>query len=193
MGEWSRRLLDGRTLDERTRAVLRPGEKTWATTGPATLPRWFYRIESWQHALKLRVSPNFGAYEFLDVDVREAEPIHSWPRYLPLAVTVLAAHLEVFRQAVGTYVRIACNGGYRSPGHRLVREGSFHPWATAADIYRIGDVYLDDVDRIRQYASVAAAAMPGVWIRPPEHSFDHLHLDLGPLVVAPRRVPGFRS
>lgn len=193
MGEWARRLVDGRSLNQRTREVLRPGDEGEAPGGPATLPRWFYRVESWSQALELRVSPNFGAYEFLDVDVREAEPVRSWPRFLPLAITALAAHLEVFRDAVGSYVRIACNGGYRSPRHGLSRAGSLHHWGTAADIYRIGDRYLDDVDRIRQFAGIASKSLPGVWIRPPEQSFDHLHIDIGPLVLAPRRVPGYRS
>jgi hypothetical protein len=53
------------------------------------------------------------------VDVREVEAMRTFPRYVPCAVALLATALEVFRAEVGTFVHIAANGGYRSPGHAL--------------------------------------------------------------------------
>ena len=85
------------------------------------------------------LTPNFGLWEFIDVDVREAEPLRRFPRYVPCAVTLLARALERFRDHVGTFVHVAANGGYRSPAHALTAHASPHCWGTAANIYRIGD------------------------------------------------------
>ena len=112
-----------------------------------------------------------------------------WPRYLPLAVGLLAAALEVLRTQVDTYVHIAANGGYRSPSHRLSTHAGPHVWGTAANIYRIGDDWLDDERTITRYSRLARALSPGVWARPYGHGVgetdDHLHLDVGFAVVAP--------
>ena len=116
------------------------------------------------------------------------------PRYVPCAVTLLAACLEQFRDAVGTYVHVAANGGYRSPRHRLTCHASPHAWGTAVNLYRVGDTFLDTREAIERYAELARAAIPGVWARPYGHgpalADDHLHLDLGYVVAVPRDVPG---
>lgn len=187
----SPRVVDGCTLPAKYREALRPGEWVDDAVGrPVQLPRYFVEIESWDAALETALSPHFHAFEFLDTDLREAPPLQSFPRYLPCAVVAFAAALERFREVVGGPVRIAANGGYRSPGHALSAPTSPHLWGAAADIYRVGGDYLDDLDRIRRYAAVAEEAVAGVWVRPvgdePGESFDHLHLDLGYLTLVPR-------
>lgn len=183
-------LVDGRQLPPPVREALRPGEVLVDRYGVARrLPRWFYEVASWDVALQLKLAPNFTLWEFLGVDVREVLPLRSFPRYVPCAVTALAAHLEVFRAAVGTYVHIAANGGYRSPAHRLTRHASLHSWGTAANIYRIGDVYLDSEDAIRHFSAVTRSVLPAAWIRPygsgDGEADDHLHLDIGYTLLEP--------
>lgn len=185
------RVVDGRSLPAEYREALRPGERVEDVAGRSIeLPRYFFEIESWEAALETPFSPHFRAFEFLDTDVREARPLQTFPRYLPCGVAAFAAALESFRAAAGGPVRIAANGGYRSPAHALSVPASPHLWGAAADIYRIGGDYLDDLDRIRRYARVAEEAMPAVWVRPvgdqPGQSFDHLHLDMGHLTLLPR-------
>lgn len=193
MGEGTRGLavVDGLELGPAYREALRPGELVRDGAGRAVqLPRYFYEVRTWEAALATGLAPHFGAFEFLDVDVREAEPLRAFPRYLPCAVVAFAAALERFRDAVGAPVRIAANGGYRSPSHAQSRESSPHLWGAAADIYRIGGEYLDDPERIRRYAELARRTISGVWVRPVgadrESAFDHLHLDLGYLTLVPR-------
>lgn len=185
------RVVDGLRLGPEYRTALRPGEVVEHPDGrEVPLPRYFYEVASWEAALETKLSPHFGAFEFLDVDVREAEPLRAFPRYLPCAVVAFAAVLERLRSAVGAPVRIAANGGYRSPGHELSVVTSPHLWGAAADIYRVGNEYLDDLDRIERYGRVAREALKGVWVRPcgdePGRSFDHLHVDLGYLTLVPR-------
>jgi hypothetical protein len=90
---------------------------------------------------------------------------------------------------VGTFVHVAANGGYRSPRHALTRHASRHCWGTAANIYRIGDTYLDNRDEIEKYAAIARRVIPGVWIRPfgseDGEADDHLHIDLGYTLFEP--------
>lgn len=191
MAERPLRIVDGYSLPTAYRDALRPGEWVEDAAGRSVqLPQHFLEIESWEAALETTLSPHFRAFEFLDTDLREAKPLQTFPRYLPSAVTAFAAALERFREAVGGPVRIAANGGYRSPGHALSVPTSPHLWGAAADVYRIGGSYLDDLDRIRHYAGVAERSMPGVWVRPvgdrPGESFDHLHLELGYLNLVPR-------
>ena len=193
MGEGTRGLavVDGLELGPAYREALRPGELVRDGAGRAVqLPRYFYEVPTWEAALVTELAPHFGAFEFLDVDVREAEPLRAFPRYLPCGVVAFAAVLERFREAVGGPVRIAANGGYRSPSHALSRDTSPHLWGAAADIYRIGGEYLDSPERIRRFGDVARRMLPGVWVRPtgeePGQAFDHLHLDLGYLTLVPR-------
>lgn len=187
-------VVDGLQLDEKHRRVLCPDGVLADQAGRTRrLPRFFYEVDSWQTAQGIQLTENFSLWEFLTVDVREEEPLRTFPRYVPCAVTVLAASLEVFREAVGTFVHIAANGGYRSPKHALTNAASTHCWGTAVNIYRIGDDYLDAQERIERYARVAEKKIPGCWIRPygSEKGFadDHLHLDLGYILLVPREAP----
>src|SRR3954447_8137922 len=128
-------IVDGLELPESVRSVLCPGEIVTDADGHGRrLPRFYYQISSWQEALDLDVTPHFKLWEFIGVDVREAPLQRLFPRYVPCAVTSLAAHLELIREELGTYMHSAANGGYRSPSHRLSRSASTHCWATAANI-----------------------------------------------------------
>ena len=183
-------VVDGLTLPDEYRAVLRPGETLTDAAGTDhELPRWFYRVDSWEQALDTPLTEHFDLWEFIGVDVREAPPMRSFPRYVPCAVTALAAALEVFRLAAGTYVHIAANGGYRSPAHALTRQASRHCWGVAANIYRVGDDWLDEEGVIDRYADIARRTIPGVWLRPfgleSGQADDHLHLDLGYVTTRP--------
>lgn len=188
-------VVDGLRLPERYRAALLPGETLRDAHGrERMLPRYFYEVPSWDAALSIELTPHFALWEFLQVDVRETETMRVFPRYVPCAVTLLAVCLERFREAVGTFVHIAANGGYRTPAHALTRQASPHCWATAADVYRIGDTYVDDEEAIGKYREVARSALPGVWTRPfgppPDFAQDHLHLDFGYVLAVPRDIPG---
>jgi hypothetical protein len=158
------------------------------------LPRYFYEVESWNAALECELAPHFHMWEFIHIDVREVTPLRFFPRYVPCAVALTAAMLERFREAVGQPVRVAANGGYRSPQHELTSHASTHCWGSAANIYRIGDEYLDTRDRIERYAEIARESLPGAWIRPVggDRGFadDHLHIDFGYLVAVPHDAPG---
>jgi hypothetical protein len=176
--------VDGQSLPEEYRAVLRPGELLKDRSGrKRALPRMFLRIDSWELARETPLTPHFMAWEVIGVDVREAPLLRSFPRYVPCAVLLLAAALELFRMEVGTYVHVAANGGYRSPGHVLNHHASRHCWGTAANIYRVGDTYLFEQDAIAKYTAVIRRLVPGVWVRPYGSADgevdDHLHLDLG--------------
>lgn len=188
------RVVDGITLPAEYRALLRPGALVTGADGRRRrLPRWFFEVPSWQAALEVDLAPHFKVWELMNVDVREHELQRlRWPRYLPLAVGALAAVLEMLRAEVGTYVHVAANGGYRSPAHRLSEGASPHAWGTAANLYRIGDEWLDDERTITKYARLVRTLSPVVWARPYGHergaTDDHLHLDLGFTVVAPHEA-----
>jgi hypothetical protein len=172
------------------RQVLRPGEPLRDRSGlPRVLPSSFLRVDSWHDAVETRLTPHFTLSELIGVDVREAQLVRSFPRYAPCALVLLAAALELFRLEVGTYVHVAANGGYRSPGHALSRHASRHCWGTAANIYRIGDTYLDSREEIEKYAAIARRVIPGVWVRPygahDGEADDHLHIDIGYTVFEP--------
>jgi hypothetical protein len=170
--------------------LLRPGKTLHDRSGVArVLPSSFLRVDSWQQALETPLTANFKAWELIGVDVREAMLARSFPRFVPCALLLLAAGLELFRLEVGTYVHVAANGGYRSPGHALSRHASRHCWGTAANIYRIGDTYLDTQEEIEKYAAIARRVIPGVWVRPygpgDGEADDHLHIDIGYTVFDP--------
>jgi hypothetical protein len=186
--------VDGLQLAEKHRRVLRPDELLADRAGRARrLPRFFYEVDSWQTAQKVQLTEHFTLWEFLTIDVREAEPLRTFPRYVPCAVTAFATHLQVLREAVGTFIHISANGGYRSPAHALTDGASPHCWGTAANIYRVGDDYLDTQEKIERYARIADRNIPGSWTRPYgiEKGFadDHLHIDLGYMLVVPREAP----
>ena len=187
-------IVDGIRLEKSIRDALLPGRILHDSSGRARrLPRYFYEIPSWDQAMSLQLSPNFALWEFIQTDVREAAALRTFPRYIPCAITLLAASLERFREAVGSFVHIAANGGYRSPQHALSMNATPHCWGTAVNIYRVGDVYLDDRESIERYAAVARQALPGVWTRPfgtgRGQTDDHLHLDLGFVLSMPRGAP----
>lgn len=178
-------------LPPEMRQVLRPGETMKDRAGVhRMLPSSFLRVDSWNDALVTHLTRNFTVSEFIGVDVREAEPlIRSFPRYIPCAVLLLAGALEMFRREVSTYVHVAANGGYRSPAHALSTHASRHCWGTAANIYRIGDTYLNSREEIEKYAAIARRVIPGVWVRPYGQQVgeadDHLHIDIGYTVFDP--------
>ena len=189
------RVVDGRRLEKRLRDALRPGGSLIDPAhGARELPRYFYQIDSWEDAVETELTENFSVWEFLHTDVREAPGLRSFPRYLPCAVTLLAAALEHFRDAVGRPVHVAANGGYRSPGHALTHGASPHCWGTAVNIYRIGDQMIDDRESIERFGHLARLSIPGVYARPfgeaRDGGDDHLHLDLGYVVAVPREAPG---
>jgi hypothetical protein len=170
--------------------VLRPGETLPDRSGAArVLPSSFLRVDSWSQALETDLTPHFKVWELIGVDVRETMLARSFPRHVPCALLLLAGALELFRLEVGTYVHVAANGGYRSPAHALSRHASRHCWGTAANIYRIGDTYLDTREEIEKYAAIARRVIPGVWVRPfgqeDGEADDHLHIDIGYTVFEP--------
>jgi hypothetical protein len=185
------RIVDGCELDDELRVALRPDEVVVAADGTSRrLPRYFFEVPSWAAALTISVAPFFALWEFMDVDLHEAEAVRKYPRHVPCAVVHLAAALSAFRQQVGQVVRIAANGGYRSPAHRRSRVDSVHSWGTAANIYGIGDDRLDSQPAIEKFAAIAERVLPSVWTRPFGHgrgeADDHLHVDVGYLTQYPR-------
>lgn len=187
------RIVDGLRLPVEQRSALVPGGSLRDSFGHARLlPRFFYEVPSWKAAQETQLTPNFALWEFIHTDIRESEQLRPFPRYVPCAVTVLALALQRFRDAIGSSVNVAANGGYRSPQHSLTCRASLHCWATAADVYRIGDTHLNTRDRIEKYAAIARDVIPGVWTHPvgtgAEETDDHLHLDLGYIVSVPHHV-----
>jgi hypothetical protein len=187
-------VVDGLRLDKSLRDVLLPDRHVHDDGGAMRrLPRYFYEIASWERAMSVRLSPNFGLWEFIQTDVREAAQLRAFPRYVPCAITMLALCLERFREAAGTFVHVAANGGYRSPRHAINTNATLHCWASAVNIYRIGDVYLDDREAIERYAAIARQSMPGAWTRPfgtsRGETDDQLHIDFGYVLSVPRDAP----
>jgi hypothetical protein len=147
--------------------------------------------------MAVRLTPNFGLWELIQTDVREAAILQSFPRYIPCALPLLGFALEQFREAAGTFVHIAANGGYRSPGHELAcGTATTHCWGTAVNIYKVGDTLIDNPDVWNKYAQIARS-IPGIHVRPFGSSRgqaeDHLHLDLGFVVTVPHGIIGARG
>jgi hypothetical protein len=186
------KVVDGRTLSAEHRALLRPGEMLEVAPNELhRLPQFYFEVESWQHAKDTHLTPHFTLSELITVDCREAELLlHGFPHYVPCAITVLARCLEDLRERVDAPICVAVNGGYRSPAHRLSARPSPHLWGTAANIYRIGDTWLDSQKNIERYAHTAEALGPDIFVRPwgfaPGETDDHLHVDLGYLLCTPR-------
>ena len=183
-------VVDALDLDESVSRLLRPRALLRTRDGEShALPRFFFEVDSWQTALTTQLTPHFGLWELMDVDLHEAAPLRVFPRYVPCAVASLAAALEVFRLELGSTVRIAANGGYRSPTHHGSRSGSPHCWGTAANIYAIGGELLDSEELIGRYAAVARRLLPLAWVRPYGRGVgqtdDHLHIDLGYTTMVP--------
>ena len=188
------RVVDGRRLERKMRDVLKPGGVIPDAHGHAhALPRFFYEVPSWDVAVKLQLSEHFALWEFIHTDVHEAEALQTFPRYVPCAITLLALSLEQFRGAVGEYVHVAANGGYRSPTHAMTLHATPHAWGSAVNIYKIGNTMLDERDVVEHYAEIAYKSMPGVYVRPfgntQGFTDDHLHLDFGYVIAIPRDAP----
>lgn len=186
------KIVDGLTLSAAHRALLRPGELVaTAEHEQHALPRCFYEIDSWEHAKATQLTPHFTLSELITVDCREAPLLlRDFPHYVPCAVVVLARYLEELRERVEAPIYVAVNGGYRSPAHAHSDELNPHSWATAANIYRIGDTWLDTPKQIERFARVAESLGEEIFVRPagtaPGETDDHLHLDLGYLLLNPR-------
>jgi hypothetical protein len=180
--------VDGLTLSAEHRAALRPGEAITDQNGALhQLPRFFFEVPSWEEAHSLRIASHFVLSELITVDSREAELLlRTFPHSVPCAILALARYLEDFRREVDAPVFISANGGYRSPSHRVNRGVSFHNWGTAADIYRVGDTYLNDEKSIVRYAGIAASLGAEVRVRSFKEGDDHLQVDLGYLTLVPR-------
>lgn len=180
--------VDGLTLSPGHRAALRPGEGVTDQNGTVHhLPRFFFEVPTWEEAHTLRVATHFALSELITVDSREAELLlRTFPHYVPCAILALARYLEDFRREVAAPVFISANGGYRSPAHRANKGVSLHSWGTAADIYRVGDTYLNDEKSIARYAEIAASLGGEVSVRAYREGDDHLQVDLGYLTIIPR-------
>src|SRR5216117_2323843 len=186
------RAVDGVDLPQEYRALLRPGEAETDFRGNVhRLPRFFYEIRSWQEAHDIRLAPHFTLAELMLVDCREARLLlNQFPHYVPCAILLLARFLEDFRREVDAPVFVSANGGYRSPAHQIGGAKSIHAWGTAANVYLVGDSFLDEVKSIEKYGAVAASLSPAVFVRPfgPHRgqTDDHLHIDLGFASLTPR-------
>ena len=185
------RVVDAEALPDSYRDLLAPGAVVTGADGHvARRPRYFYEVDSWETAREVQLAPHFALWEFIDVDVREAALLRSFPRFVPCAVSVLAVHLELFRIQVGVPVRIAANGGYRSPSLEGADPASPHTWGTAVNVYRIGDELMSERDSVQRYAAIASRVLPAAWCRPygtdPGQTTDHLHIDVGYIECVPR-------
>ena len=178
-------VVDGLRLPDDVRALLRPNEAVPDRAGRLhRLPRFFYEVRSWSQAKELFLTTHIRLSELLVVDCREAPRLlDEFPHYVPCAVSLLARVLEDFRTRAGAPIFVAANGGYRSPAHRLSVSAGPHQWAAAADIYRVGDTWLNGQSAIDKYATLARDLAPELNVLPyghqPGETDDHLHLDLG--------------
>ncbi len=185
------RVVDGTGLAAPFVALLRPGEAVVDGFGHTHfLPRFFYEVDSWAAAKSLRLTEHFTLAELLAVDCREAPLLlERFPHYVPCAVSLLACCLELFRQRVEAPVFISVNGGYRSPAHKSGARPGPHNWAAAANIYRIGDTWLDSQKEIEKYGAIARSVSPELFARPfgggRGETDDHLHLDTGYVTCVP--------
>jgi hypothetical protein len=188
------KVVDAFDLDDELRSVLKPGEMVRDDQGRRhRLPRYFYEVSSHEEAVKIRLTPHFGLNEFILVDLKEAPRLQEFPRYVPCAVRILAFYLEQYREKVSASVHIAVNGGYRSPSHKMAHGTSPHMWGTAADIYRIGGAILKTRELIEKYNEIAEDLSEDLDVLPyghvtGKHADDHVHLDLGYMLLTPREI-----
>src|SRR6266545_1483446 len=168
--EFGLKVVDAFDLDAEVRSLLRPHEMAEDKQGRQhRLPRYFYEVPSHEAAREIRVTSQFGLNEFLLVDLKEAQRLRNYPRYVPCAVRLLAFYLQRLREAVGTPLHIAVNG-----------------------VYRVGSVVLRDQNAIETYNRVAEELSDDWWVMPYGHEIgkadDHMHLDLGYVTVVPREI-----
>ncbi|MGI8821043.1 MAG: hypothetical protein ACR2ID_09285 [Chthoniobacterales bacterium] len=183
-------VVDGRKLSEAHRKILQPGEPVEDQDGIVHyLPRFFYAVPTWTRAHEIRLAEHFKLSELMMVDCREAGLLlREFPHYVPCAILLIARYLEDLRRAADATVFVSANGGYRSPAHERNDFKSPHSWGTAADVYRVGDTYLNDEKSIARYGELAASLGPQVYVRPYTAGDDHLHIDLGFLTITPREI-----
>ena len=188
MSDFDLEAIDGLTLSEEHRALLRPGELVEDENGNThRLPRFFFAVPSWAKAHETRLAPHFQLAELMTVDCREADLLfQTFPHHVPCAVMLLARYLEDFRRDADAPVFVSANGGYRSPSHQRNGAHGPHCWAAAADIYRVGDTYLDNEKSIGRYAEMAKSLGPQLCVRPYSEGDDHMHIDLGYITLTPR-------
>lgn len=188
------KVVDAFDLDDELRSLLKPGEMVRDTQGRRKrLPRYFYEIPTHEAAVQIRLTQHFGLNEFMQVDLKEAQRLQEFPRYVPCAVRLLAFFLEQFRTAAGGPIHIAVNGGYRSPAHKMSINATAHMWGTAADIYRIGATIIKTKELIDKYNDVAEELSDDVTVLPYGHDTgasadDHVHLDLGYVTLVPNEI-----
>jgi hypothetical protein len=188
------KVIDASKLSTEHQALLRPGGVMRDSTGgEQQLPRFFYEVESWAEAKAMQLTAHFTLAELITVDCGEADLLlREFPHYVPCAVSLLARYLEEFRTRAEGPVFVSVNGGYRSPAHRRSGDtASSHHWAVAADIYRVGDTWLDSQKAIERYGKVAESIGQEIFVKPFGHAQgetdDHLHIDLGFATLVPRR------
>jgi uncharacterized protein YcbK (DUF882 family) len=192
--EFGLKVVDAFDLDAEVRSLLRPHEMAEDKQGRQhRLPRYFYEVPSHEAAKDIRLTSQFGLNEFLLVDLKEAQRLRNYPRYVPCAVRLLAFYLQRLREAVGTPLHIAVNGGYRSPAHKMAHNATAHMWGTAADIYRIGTAIVKTQEVIEKYNDLAEQLTDDITTYPYGHvtgsnADDHVHLDLGYITVVPREI-----
>jgi hypothetical protein len=64
-------VVDAVRLDKSLRDILLPGRIVYDGDGNARrLPRYFYKIPSWDSAMKVELSTNFALWEFIQTDER---------------------------------------------------------------------------------------------------------------------------
>jgi hypothetical protein len=182
--------VDGTKLSDNYRALLRPAEAIADDNGHLRqLPRYFFEVPSWETAQDIKLAEHFRLAELMMVDCREADLLlRNFPHYVPCAIAVLACYLERFRHEAEAPVFVSANGGYRSPAHQLNGSHTVHVWGTAADIYRVGDTYLDDERAIGKFGEIAQLLGPQIFVRPYAQGDDHLHIDVGFISVIPREL-----
>ena len=184
-------VVDGLKLPAEIRSLLKPSETVADRAGRLhRLPRFFYEVRSWSLAKELLLTPHLHLSELLVVDCREVSRLlEDFPHYVPCAVSLLARFLEDFRVRVGASVYVAANGGYRSPSHALSFRADPHQWACAADIYRVGDTFLNTQGAIEKYGAVAREIASEASVLSYGHLLgecdDHLHVDLGYVRLVP--------
>lgn len=188
------KVVDAFDLDDELRSILKPGEMVRDVHGRRhRLPRYFYEIPSYEVAAETRLTAHFSINEFILSDLREAQRLQHYPRYVPCAVRILAFYLEEFREKAGASVHIAVNGGYRSPSHKMATNASPHMWATAADIFRIGSQIMRTQELIEKYNEIAEDVSDEINVLPYGHvtgkdADDHVHIDIGYLTLIPREI-----
>lgn len=187
------KIVDAFDLDDELRSILKPGEMVRDREGRRhRLPRYFYEIASHEEATGIWLAPNFRLNEFIQVDIKETPRLQEYPRYIPCAVRVLAFFLQRVRETIGLSMHVAVNGGYRSPAHPMAAGATCHMWGTAVDVYRVGTTILREEESITKYSRIAEDVSDDLRASPYGHTDgyvdDHIHLDLGYVIVTPREI-----